>query len=167
MSRFHNPAWNQQRSFARGEVYKVDFPPEPQKGSEFSKLLKGVHRAVVLMDSVFPRKTVIVVPISSLRGRDGKLRHLIHTDVILEQTKYNALDSSYSGIINHDSFIMTNQIRSISRNYLEEHMGQITDDDMLKLQIQIARIFEMDHLINAMVEDKLYTLLGEDLEDEN
>lgn len=154
-----NPEWNQKRFFQRGEVYYVDFPEEPQKGSEESKLIKGKHRAVVMMDSAFPRRTVIVIPITSLYTPDGKKKELIHTDVVLKARKYASAGPEYSRVIKRDSFVMTNQIRSVSRNYLEDKLGEILPDDMLKIELQLIRVLELENTIEALVMKKLAEIL--------
>jgi mRNA-degrading endonuclease toxin of MazEF toxin-antitoxin module len=161
----HRLEWNQDRSFKKGEVYFVNFPPEPEKGSESSKLLQGPHRGVVLFDSTFPRKTVIVVPISSYVNSRGEKKPMIHTDVILLIEKYQQARKPYQGIIKVDSFMMTNQIRSISRNYLERYVGVILPEDMLKLQFQLIRTLDLTDAIEFLVQEKLQEILGEEYEE--
>lgn len=160
------PEWNQNRSFKKGEVYFVDFPPEPPLGSESSKLLQGAHRAVVLMDSTFPRKTVVVAPITSCVAEDGTAKERISTDVVLSYTKYSQAGEPYNSIIKADSFIMTNQIRSISRNYLERHVGKLLPEDMLKLQFQITRVLDLSDVIEVLVQQKLAEILEQYEEEE-
>lgn len=66
-----SPFYNQNRNFTRGQVFMIDFPKEPKLGSEPSRLLQGLHRGVVLFDSAFPQKTVVVLPICSVEDEHG------------------------------------------------------------------------------------------------
>jgi hypothetical protein len=69
------------------------------------------------------------------------------------------------GIIKADSFMMTNQIRSISRNYLERYVGVILPEDMLKLQFQLIRTLDLTDAIEFLVQEKLQEILGEEYEE--
>lgn len=150
--------FSQERDFLRGEVYMVNFPREPQKGGQPSRLLEGLHRAVVLFDSTFPRKTVVVVPISSLLDDNGNEKDIISSDVILKKDDYinhSGEDSIYNNTIKEDSFIMTNQIRSISRNYLETQKGKLIPKDVLKLDIQLIQVLSLHETIEQLIEDEV------------
>lgn len=156
--------YSQERDFLRGEVYMVNFPTEPVKFGQSPRLLEGLHRAVVLFDSTFPRKTVVVLPISSLYSDKGNEKETISTDVILKSRDYEGHtgeDTIYNNTIKKDSFIMTNQIRSISRNYLESQKGKLIPKDMVKLDIQLIEVLSLQDTIEQLVEDEVQKRLSD------
>jgi mRNA-degrading endonuclease toxin of MazEF toxin-antitoxin module len=150
--------YTQDRTFTRGEVYMVNFPIEPQKGTEKSCLLNGPHRVVVLYDSSFPRKTVVVVPISSIINGKGNKKPLISTDVELKVSEYQNVSSTYNGTIQQDSFLMTNQVRPISRNYLNQLKGKILPKDMIKLDIQLINTLGLSDTVSRLVQAEINKL---------
>lgn len=156
--------YTQERDFYRGEVYMVDFPREPKKFKQDSRLIEGTHRAVVLFDSTFPRKTVVVVPITSLYDENGKEKDTITSDVIMKKEDYinhSGQDSIYNNTIKDDSFIMTNQIRSVSRNYLESQKGKLIPKDQIKLDIQLIEVLSLQDTIEQLIEDEVQKRVDE------
>jgi mRNA-degrading endonuclease toxin of MazEF toxin-antitoxin module len=163
MSKKH-PTFNQERSFKRGEVYMVDFSKEPRKFGEFSRTIEGPHRAVVLFDSDFPRKTVVVVPISSLHKKDGTPKETISTDVILDPSEYTGHtgdDSIHNDTVKADCVIKTDQITTISRNYLERKKGQLLPKDILKVDIQLISVLSLQDIIEQMVAEEVASRLAD------
>ncbi|WP_255233952.1 type II toxin-antitoxin system PemK/MazF family toxin [Bacillus altitudinis] len=162
--------FNQNRSFLRGEVYYVNFPREPKLGKESSRMMEGPHRAVVLFDSTFPRKTVVVLPITSLYSDKNTTRDTISSDVILKRLEYtnlNGNDEIYNGTITRDSFILVNQIRSVSRNYLERHVGKILDKDMIKVDLQLINVLSLQETIEEIIEQRVEERLLEIVEQQD
>jgi mRNA-degrading endonuclease toxin of MazEF toxin-antitoxin module len=166
-------SWDDQRDFKRGQVFFVDFEPESHVDGKPSRLLGGPHRAVVLFDSTFPRNTVVVLPISSLVDANGKRRMTIGTDVLLNSNEYTQAGQAYANTIRHDSFIMTNQIRSISRSRLMNQTGEILPKDMIKLDIQLIPTLGLQGTVQQMIEAAIEEKLQEigfyegDSEEEN
>ncbi len=147
--------YNDKRDFLRGQVFFVDFSGEKHKHSRPSRVIQGAHRAVVLFDSTFPRNTVVVVPISSLYEADGTKKETISSDVILNASEYP------SSLISDDSFIMTNQIQSVTRSRLERHVGKISDKDMIKLDILLISTLSLSNTIQLMIEEEVSRRLAE------
>jgi mRNA-degrading endonuclease toxin of MazEF toxin-antitoxin module len=145
-------SWDDQRDFKRGQVFFVDFESENHINGKPSRLLGGPHRAVVLFDSTFPRNTVVVLPISSLFDTNGIQRRLIGTDVLLKSNEYTQAGQTYANTIHHDSFIITNQIRSITRSRLQNQTGEILPKDMLKLDIQLIPTLGLQSTVQQMIE---------------
>lgn len=161
-----NPLYNQNRSFKRGEVFMVDFPVEPELGGEPSRLLEGPHRVVVLYDSTYPRKTVVVVPITSLYDDAGNRKPLILSDVVLYKQDYDNAAEPYNGTIKKDSFIKTNQVRSISRNYLEGKKGELLPKDMLKLDMALISTLGLQDTVRTLIEKALQDQIAQKASEE-
>lgn len=143
----------------------VQFEPENAKNlPDNSFLLKGKHRAVVLFDSTFPRKTVIVVPISSLYDNAGNKKFMISTDVEMLELEYTAAGAPHSGLISNDSFIMTNQIHSVSRTRLEDLKGDILPKDMTKLDLQLIQTIGLQNTITALIDIEVEECVKAELE---
>lgn len=153
--------WNDERDFKRGEVYFVDFGRETVRSGQTPRLIQGSHRVVVLFDSVFPRKTVAVVPISSLEDQAGNSKDTISSDVILYKDEYINAEQPYANTVVRNSFIMTNQIRSVSRNKLERDVGKIIPKDMLKLDIQLISTLSLTNTVQQMIEEAVDERLAE------
>lgn len=156
-----HPRYNQERNFKRGEVYMVDFSAEPKKFGQESRTIEGLHRAVVLFDSDFPRKTVVVVPISSLYSHEGE-KDTISSDVILRAENYQNHQGSnaiHNNTILVDSFAMTNQLTSVSRNYLESQKGKLVELDMVKLDLQLINVLSLQDTIERLVEEEVESRL--------
>lgn len=140
--------YNDERSFERGQVFFVRFDGERHIDGRPSRVLRGDHRAVVLFNSTFPRNTVVVLPISSLCEPDGTEKQTISSDVILDA-------DNYRGMIREDSFIMTNQIQSVTRNRLERHVGEINELDMIKVDLQLISTLNLEETIQGIVESEV------------
>ncbi|WHF25371.1 type II toxin-antitoxin system PemK/MazF family toxin [Bacillus altitudinis] len=159
--------FNQNRKFIRGEVYNVNFPKEPKFGKEDSRMLEGVHRAIVLFDSTFPRKTVVVLPITSLYLDKTTTKNTISSDVVLKRLEYTGLtgkEQIHNNTITRDSFVMTNQIRSISRNHLQQFKGKILDKDMIKIDLQLINVLSLQETIEEIIEQRVEERLLEIVE---
>lgn len=156
--------WNDGREFERGQVFFVELAGESRNVQRPSRLLLGAHRVVVLFSSTFPRNTVAVVPISSLFEADGVTKKETFTsDVELDAEEYKTAPSPYKGLIAHDSFIMTNQIRSVTRSRLERKVGQILPKDMLKLDIQLIDTLSLSDTVQSFIEaevDRRFAEMG-------
>ncbi|UFJ41359.1 type II toxin-antitoxin system PemK/MazF family toxin [Brevibacillus humidisoli] len=147
-----NPEWNQKRTFKRGEVFFVDLPAEPPVEPDPSRILRGSHRCVVLFDSDFPRKTVTILPITSLYNQEGEKKETTRTDLILSAKDYAAADNTYRGTIVKDSFIKTEQIRSISRHLLERKVGELLPEDMISLDLLLISSLQLQKTISQLIE---------------
>ncbi|WP_430510745.1 type II toxin-antitoxin system PemK/MazF family toxin [Gottfriedia solisilvae] len=158
--------YNQNRDFKRGEVFVVDFPKEPNLG-EPSRVIQGPHRAVVLYDSIFPRKTVVVIPISSLYDNTGQQRQTIHTDVLLNGDEYVNAEQPYKFTVVADSFIKTEQIKSVSRNLLESKKGKLLEKDMLKLDIQLLNTLGLNNTVALLIEEEVQRRLQAEVKEED
>lgn len=155
MSRPTPSTWNDNREFERGQVFFVDFANERPIPGRDSRLIRGPHRVVVLFPSSFPRNTVVVVPISSLYDSSNNKKQTISSDVELYARDYP------NGLISEDSFIMTNQITSVTRSRLERCIGNITPKDMVKLDIQLISTLSLNDTIQAMIEQEVNNRLSE------
>ncbi|WP_157338544.1 type II toxin-antitoxin system PemK/MazF family toxin [Paenibacillus lutrae] len=158
MSSFRKQEWNQGRSFKRGEVYFVKLPPEPQIGNETSKVMHGDHRVVVLYDSTYPRKTVTVVPITSLNNKLGQPKQTLPNDLKLFKTDYNNAGTPFKGTIMNDSLIKPEQIRTISRDYLERHVGEMLPEDMTQLDLRLISVLSLENTIQKLIERRVEEL---------
>lgn len=150
-----NPNWNQQRKFTRGEVFFVDLPEEPKVDPDPSRVMKGDHRCVVLFDSTFPRKTVTILPITSLYDASGKQKDVISTDLVLKLSDYQNADSTYNKAITKDSLIRTEQIRTISRHLLERKTGNLLPKDMLKLDMLLIDSLQLQSTVSKIVQHEV------------
>ncbi|MGK5511924.1 type II toxin-antitoxin system PemK/MazF family toxin [Brevibacillus formosus] len=147
-----NPDWTQQRKFTRGEVYFVNLPSEPQVEPDPSRIMAGAHRCVVLFDSAFPRKTVTIVPITSLNKENGESKRVYSTDLILKASDYQQANDTYKKTIVKDSLIRTEQIRSVSRHLLENKTGEILPQDMLRLDLRLIGSLQLQDTVNRLIE---------------
>lgn len=147
-----NPDWTQDREFHRGEVFFVDLPEEPVVEPDPARVMKGPHRCVVLFSSLFPRKTVTVVPITSLYKENGEQKETIATDVILHAADYEQADSTYKGTISQDSFIRTEQIRTVSRHLLERKVGKLLPEDELKMDLRLIASLQLQDTVNMLIQ---------------
>ncbi|MGG4456863.1 type II toxin-antitoxin system PemK/MazF family toxin [Brevibacillus porteri] len=149
------PEYTQQRKFTRGEVFFVNLPAEPQVEPDPSRVMNGPHRCVVLFDSAFPRKTVTILPISSLYKENGEQKKTIATDLTLKASDYEQAGSTYKNTITKDSFIRTEQIRSVSRHLLENKVGELRPDDMMKLDIYLIASLQLQNTVNMLIEAEI------------
>jgi mRNA-degrading endonuclease toxin of MazEF toxin-antitoxin module len=147
-----NPEWTQQRKFKRGEVFYVNLPAEPEVEPDPSRVMEGRHRCVVLFDSEFPRKTVTIVPITSLYKKNGERKETIVTDLILQASNYTNAEGTYKNTIVKDSFIRTEQIRSVSRHLLEEKIGKLLPSDMMKLDVYLIASLQLQNTVSKLIE---------------
>lgn len=147
-----NPLWNQRRNFSRAQVFNVNLPREPRAAGDPSRMLFGIHRSVVLFDSTFPRNTVVVIPITSLIDDRGNRKPTIPSDLILKKSDYNTYADVYKNIIDHDSFLMVNQIRSVTRDHLQDYLGDVYPDDMTQLDFRLIMTLELNETINLIVQ---------------
>lgn len=147
-----NPEWTQQRKFQRGEVFNVMLPNEPTVPPDPSRVMYGKHRCVVLFDSKFPRKTVTILPITSLYNRDGERKKTYTSDLILDSSEYKQSGPTYKNTIIKDSFIRTEQIRAISRHLLEDKVGELLPKDMTRLDITLISSLNLQKTINQLIE---------------
>ncbi|GCL71810.1 hypothetical protein PN4B1_17150 [Paenibacillus naphthalenovorans] len=165
-----DPEWNVKRTFVRGEVYFVNLPPEPALDPDSSYVLEGDHRVIVLFDSEYPRKTVTILPISSLYDEHGMKKETIATDFELSYADYEAAGWPYKGTIKRDSYVKMEQIRSISRHYLERRVGEILPEDMLLIDLRLIASLQLQDtvskLVEAEVQKRLSKLLSEDESEE-
>jgi len=146
--------FSNQRSFKRGEIFNVDFGGEKKKIKRDSCVISGTHRAIVLFDSEFPRNTVVVLPITSLFNKKGIRKKTIMTDVILKKKEY-------IGQLSKDSFVMTNQVQSVTRNRLEDKKGELTPIDMFKVDLQLIETLSLKETIQNLVEEQVEKRLVE------
>ncbi|MBW5471596.1 hypothetical protein GPJ61_27805 [Brevibacillus formosus] len=150
-----NPEWTQQRSFTRGEVFFVNLPTEPKVDPDPSHVMAGDHRCVVLFDSTFPRKTVTILPITSLFNQKGEQKKTIASDVILKASDYEQAGTTYKNTIVKDSLIRTEQIRSVSRHLLERKIGELHPDDMIRLDINLITSLKLQNTVNMLIEAEI------------
>jgi mRNA-degrading endonuclease toxin of MazEF toxin-antitoxin module len=134
---------------------------EGKLGQESTHRIYGPHRVVVLYDSAFPRKTVLVVPITSQFDSKGNSKRMIPTDVPLEASVYHDAGFTYSGTIEADSYIKTEQIMAISRAKLEDKYGELMPIDMASLDIQLISTLRLQNTVNQFVQDKVAEKLAE------
>ncbi len=66
-------------------------------------------------------------------------------------------------MISKDSYIMTNQIHSVSRSRLETCEGVILDKDMMKLDLQLIHTLGLQNTINALIELEVEERVKEEL----
>ena len=150
-----NSDWNINRTFKRGEVYFVNLPEEPQLDPNDSYVLRGEHRVVVLFDSEYPRNTVTILPISSLHDSSGNRKETIATDYILSFEDYEGAEPPYHGTIKRDSFIKMDQIRSISRHYLERCVGELLPDDLILIDLRLIASLQLQDTVNTLIESEI------------
>lgn len=127
-------------------------PPEPPIEPDPSRVLSGPHRCVVLFDSQFPRKTVTILPITSLNNEHGERKSTLLTDLILNATDYEQCSDTYKGTITKDSIIRTEQIRTVSRHLLERKTGELLPKDMLKLDILLIAALQLEDTVSKLIE---------------
>jgi mRNA-degrading endonuclease toxin of MazEF toxin-antitoxin module len=150
-----NPVWNVDRNFVRGEVYFVNLPSEPSLEPDDSYVLEGDHRVIVLYDSDYPRNTVTILPISSLYDDEGIKKETIATDYELIKEEYESAERPYNGTIKKDSFIKMEQIRSISRHYLERKVGKVIPEDMLLIDLRLIAALQLQDTVSKLVESEV------------
>lgn len=112
--------------------------------------MKGPNRSVVLFDTAFPRKTVTILPISSLIQKKTNV-----TDLTLKASDNEQAGSTYKNTITKDSFIRTEQIRSVSRHLLENKVGELRPDDMMKLDIYLIASLQLQNTVNMLIEAEI------------
>lgn len=159
--------WNIERSFVRGEVYFVNLPKEPALEPDDSYVLNGEHRVIVLFDSEYPRNTVTILPISSLYDNMGNKKETIVTDCLLSLEEYEDCDQPYKGTIKKDSFVKMEQIRSISRQYLERNVGKITPEDMILIDLRLITSLQLQDTISMLIESKIQERMTSEIETEH
>lgn len=147
--------WDDGREFERGQVFYADLESEPQDSKKPSRILNGTHRVVVLFSSTFPRNTVAVVPVSSLYEIDGTKKETISSDVELVAETYKSESDQYNKTIKKDSFIMTNQIRSVTRSRLRDQLGEVLPKDMIKLDLQLIHTLSLGDTIQQIIETEV------------
>ncbi|MFI2858788.1 type II toxin-antitoxin system PemK/MazF family toxin [Paenibacillus sp. JSM ZJ436] len=148
------PVYSDNRNFQRGEVFFVHFSGEHPLAGRPSRILRGDHRAVVMFDSTFPRNTVVVIPISSLYESSGEQKITISSDVIIRA-------ADYPGMIDRDSFIMVNQIQSVTRSRLERLVGIVNPKDLTKIDIQLISTLSLSETIQQIIEHEVIKRLEE------
>ncbi|MFS0855132.1 type II toxin-antitoxin system PemK/MazF family toxin [Paenibacillus taichungensis] len=156
-----NPDWNIQRTFKRAEVYFVNLPEEPLLDPDASFVMSGDHRVVVLYDSEYPRNTVTVLPITSLYDANGIQKTTIPTDFVMKHADYENSQRPYRGTIRGDSCIRMDQIRSISRHYLERCVGEVLPEDMILIDLRLITSLQLQETVSLLVESKVQEILGE------
>lgn len=139
-------------NFKRGEVYQVDFP------GDGGYIIKKERPAVVLQDSDFPRKTVIVAPITGLEKEDGTKKELIHTDVVI-----NASD--YPNTLTKDSFIKLEQIQALSRQRLKKKLGKLNEEDMVRLNLFLIPLLGLGEIVETLIQGELAKLAKREAEE--
>ena len=109
----------------KGDIYFADL--SPVVGSEQG----GVRPVLVIQNNVGNKfsPTVIVAAITSRMDK-----HNLPTHVLIEQSRYG---------LQKDSMILLEQVRTIDKRRLREHMGHV--DDHLMNQIDSAIAVSFDH----------------------
>ncbi|MEB2269185.1 type II toxin-antitoxin system PemK/MazF family toxin [Bacillus safensis] len=62
---------------------------------------------------------------------------------------------------------MVNQIRSVSRNYLERHVGEILEKDMIKVDLKLINVQSLQETIEEIVEQRVEERLLEIVEQQD
>lgn len=136
------------RNYRKGEIFEVYFPDD----CGFAKFsIKGNHPAVVIQDSSFPRKTVLVVPITGLRDKFGNEKTLIPTDIKLSETE---------PFLTKDSIMKCEQISVLSRNDLGKRLGMLPNEFIFILDIQLMSILELQNTVDQIVESEINKRYG-------
>ncbi|EMF0525545.1 type II toxin-antitoxin system PemK/MazF family toxin [Enterococcus hirae] len=142
------------RDYRKGEVFEVYFPDD---GSFAKFSIKGNHPAVVIQDSNFPRKTVLVVPITGLLDKFGNEKDLIPTDIRLSQTE---------SFLTKDSVMKCEQISVLSRNDLGKRLGKLSNELIFLLDIQLMSVLELQNTVDQIVESEIIKRYGESDEEQ-
>lgn len=136
------------RNYRKGEVFEVYFPDD----SSFAKFsIKGLHPAVVIQDSNFPRKTVLVVPITGALDTMGIKKKVIETDIELDMSET---------FLTKDSLIKCEQIAVLSRSDLGERLGKLSDELVFVLDIQLMTVLDLQGTIDKLVETEIEKRFG-------
>lgn len=136
------------RNYVKGEVFNVCFPDD---GSFAQFTLKGPHPAIVIQDSTFPRKNVIVVPITGLLDTYGDKKKVIDSDIELPKSL---------PFLTKDSLIKTEQITRLSRKDLGERLGKLPDDLLIALDVQLISVLKLTDTVNIWVEKEIERRFG-------
>lgn len=118
-----------------------------------SFVMHGEHRVVVLTDSEMEHKTVTVVPMTSLYDFDGNKKQLVETDVELLAEEYTTHGPPFEGTIKRDSFIRTDQVRTVSRHALERRVGTVHPRDMYELDVKLIMALNVYESVNQIIEE--------------
>lgn len=133
-----------ERNFKKGDVFNVDFP-----SGRGTYVMQGKHRAVVLYDCSFPRKTVVVAPITSLYNGSGVKKGTIDTDVELPDTE-NYLEKP--------SIVKTEQLTCVDRSALGERKGTMSEIHLAELSFSVIDVLELGDAIEGLVQSRLQEL---------
>lgn len=114
---------------------------------------------VVLFDSLFPNKTVTVVPITSAINPDGSKRRNEAHYVPLKVEEYISAGEPYNKTIQHDSRIISDQVTTIDRSDLESKKGHILPEDLVFLDLQMIVTLGLQDTINTVLQRKVHEFL--------
>jgi uncharacterized protein YifN (PemK superfamily) len=133
-------------NFMRGDVFWVEFERETIPPDSY--VLHNTHLAIMLEDSTVPNAHVMVAPISSIKPTTK-----------IKPTELPLYAKNYTGsnkIIDRDSFVKTHQVTTVSRNRIKEYKGQLTQEDMIALDMQL--------IITLGLRDRVASIIREALE---
>lgn len=127
--------------------------------SKDSKILSGEHRVVVLHQKPSPYNIVIVAPITTAESLK-KRNKIPDTYVKLDE-------NDYLGILEHESYIMLDAIMSVDllelENYIKSNKvinANLNDEDLFKLDAKIILKFELDKVVNRLVEENVKEVIS-------
>jgi len=63
-----------------------------------------------------------------------------------------------------DSFVKMDQIRSVTRHYLERKVGEILPEDMIRLDLRLIASLNLQGTVNKLIEAALAEKFGADEE---
>lgn len=145
----------EKKNFNRGEIYYCEL----LNTKDETDVLYGGHRVLVLFDSDFPNNTVTVLPITSRRDKDGKLKHLPEHYVELIKEEYIQAGFPYKNAIQHDSMIKTDQITTVDRSDLESKKGAILPRDEIEMDVKMITTLGLKNTLNTLLERKVIEIL--------
>ncbi len=129
------------REFEKGDIFEVDFP-----GGRGQYVIEGKHMAVALYSYEFPRRTVIVAPITSLHNGSGVRKVTIETDVILPDTE------SY---LSKESYVKMEQLTCVDRSALGDYKGRMSELFLAEASLNMIELLELEDAVEALVRDRL------------
>lgn len=116
----------------RGEIYLADL--SPSRGSE-----QGGVRPVLIIQNNVGNKYSTTVIVASITSRDKKAMVPTHVHI----------KASLDGLL-MDSRIMLEQIRTIDKVRLQNKLGQITDEELEKVNRALAISIDLNYQPKAM-----------------
>lgn len=134
------------RNFQRGDIFEVEFP-----SGRGSFVMEGKHMAVVLYNCIFPRKTVVVAPITSLYKGDGTKKHTIDTDIELPDSE---------NYLTKHSMVKIEQLTCVDRKALGDFKGAMSVEYLAEVSLATIELLELEDVIELMVEERMKALLN-------